>query len=165
MGLRYVKLFPFNTTDDVEKLEAAVSAWVTQTRSQIVYCHPENGVLVCMYERDPVAEPLKSPPDLKPLEIGRMETRRLVEEEEIQGSASESIQPQPAVTTKVPYVHAYTKEGGKRKAARVMAGIFPVKEGGFLHPTDDEPVPSVLMGPRADLSRYQGMIVEGGNNE
>jgi hypothetical protein len=181
MGLRYVKIFPFVTTDDLEKVEEAVSKWVDGTRSHIVSCRPENGVLVCVYERDPVADALKPPPDFGKFGINRKEeVRRLhaemdaVDEERskaildssmIQSSASESGQPQPAVTTKVPYVHAYTKEGGKRKAARVMAGIFPVKEGGFLHPSDEEPVPPVLMAQGVDFSRYQGMIVEGGGNE
>jgi hypothetical protein len=168
MGLRYVKLFSYTGEQDSDEIENNVRRWVDETGSKLVGCNASGSVLICLYEPGHVAaDATKAVEDgITSVDEGveRLDKEKKVIED-IKSSASESPpQPQPAKPSSVPHVPAYVVEDGKRKAVKVMAGIFPVAEGAPLHPEDDEAAPELLVAEGVDLSRYQGMIVGGGND-
>lgn len=53
-----------------------------------------------------------------------------------------------------PTVEVIKIEGGVKRRAQAMAGIFGVPEGDRLHPVDNEPAPVPVFSPDCDLTPY-----------
>ena len=152
-GLNYIKFFDLASPTELER---AVMSFIDETGALIKSFERSKGRWVCLYEHRSVSVDKRIDEILPPLGI-LGEAQKMWQEREVIRDPRTVRQNEAC-----PIVDGFVRdEKGELKPVRVMAGQFPVGAGQKLHPDDSEPAPLVLMGPKADLSRYKGVIFNG----